>query len=165
MPSATSKDELQATLAQLDYPMLIVTTTDGRRRGGCLVGFSAQCSIDPPLLMVWLSKRNHTARVAAGAANLMVHFPACDQRDLAVLFGSETGDDIDKFERCRWQEGPAGLPLLADCTHWVAGRIVHRLDTGDHTGHLLEPFDAASGPWSGPLEFQSIRGLDPGHEA
>ncbi len=165
MPDPTPDDALQAALGQLDYPMLIVTTTDGRQRGGCLVGFAAQCSIDPTLLMIWLSKHNHTARVAAGAESLMVHFPSSDQRDLAALFGSETGDEVDKFERCRWEEGPAGLPLLSECANWVAGRIIERLDTGDHTGHLLEPFDAASGPWAGPLGFQAIKDLDPGHEA
>ncbi|MBW3614491.1 MAG: flavin reductase family protein [Actinobacteria bacterium] len=145
--------------------MLIVTTSDGRDRGGCLVGFAAQCSIDPPLLIVWLSKRNHTTRLATRAADLLVHFPAADQRDLATLFGSNTGDEVDKFERCAWKEGPAGLPLLTDCANWVAGRIIDRLETGDHVGHLLEPFAAASAPWGGQLGFQAMKDVDPGHEA
>ncbi len=157
--------QMLRVLSQLDYPMLIVTTTDGRARAGCLVGFASQCSIDPPLLMVWLSKRNRTARVAEGASDLLVHFPSEGQRQLAELFGSETGDDVDKFEHCRWQEGPAGLPLLSDCANWVAGRIVDRADTGDHVGHLLEPFDGASGPWAGQLGFQSMKDVEPGHDA
>lgn len=145
--------------------MGIVTTTDGSERAGCLVGFAAQCSIDPPLVMVWLSKRNHTTRVAAGAGALLVHPPAQSDRDLATLFGEETGDEVDKFARCRWEPGPEGLPLLLACTRWFAGRIVERLDTGDHVGHLLEPFAAAAGPWSGQLGFQSVKDLEPGHRA
>ncbi|MBW3556689.1 MAG: flavin reductase family protein [Actinobacteria bacterium] len=145
--------------------MLIVTTSDGRDRSGCLVGFATQCSIDPPLLMVWLSERNHTTRVAAGATHLLVHFPSSDQRDLATLFGSQTGDEVDKFGLCSWEHGPEGLPLLSECSNWVAGRIVERLETGDHVGHLLEPIAAACGPWAAQLGFQSIKDLDPGHEA
>lgn len=158
-------DALQSILAALDYPMGIVTTTDGSHRAGCLVGFAAQCSIDPPLVMIWLSKRNHTTRVAREASALLVHFPSGSQRDLAALFGQETGDEVDKFARCRWQPGPDGLPLLSDCSRWMAGRIVERLDTGDHVGHLLDPFDAATGDWSGQLGFQSVKDLEPGHRA
>jgi flavin reductase (DIM6/NTAB) family NADH-FMN oxidoreductase RutF len=81
-----------------------------------------------------------------------------------MLFGSETGDEVDKFARCRWEPGPEGLPLLADCTRWVAGHIVERLDAGDHVGHLLDLFEAAAGAWSGQIGFQSVKDLDPGHE-
>ncbi len=156
---------LQSILADLDYPMLIVTTADGSERAGCLVGFAAQCSIDPPLIMVWLSKRNHTTRLAQRASVLLVHFPSRSDRELAALFGQETGDRVDKFARCRWEPGPEGLPVLTDCSRWVAGRIVDRLDTGDHVGHLLDPFDAATGQWAGQLGFQSVHDLEPGHRA
>src|SRR5207248_6722269 len=33
----------------------------------------------------------------------------------AALFGARTGDEVDKFTRCRWTSGPAGVPLLDDC--------------------------------------------------
>jgi flavin reductase (DIM6/NTAB) family NADH-FMN oxidoreductase RutF len=163
--SEQATSAFQSIVGALDYPMGIVTTTDGTERAGCLVGFIAQCSIDPPLVMVWLSKRNHTARVAARATALLVHLPARSDLALATLFGQETGDEVDKFARWRWEPGPQGLPLLATCTRWFAGRIVERLDTGDHVGHLLEPFDAAAGPWSAQLGFQSVKDLQPGHRA
>jgi flavin reductase (DIM6/NTAB) family NADH-FMN oxidoreductase RutF len=149
--------------ADLDYPMVIVTTTDGTEQAGCLVGFVTQCSIDPPLLMVWMSKRNRTTRVAVRASSLVVHFPSQDQHELAVLFGSSTGDEVDKFARCRWEPGPEALPLLSDCSRWVAGHIVERLDSGDHVGHLLALFEAAAGHWVGQLGFQAVKDLEPGH--
>ena len=52
---------------ELDFSMLVVTAFDGRERAGCLVGFSTQCSIDPPRYLVCISTANHTARVAAGS--------------------------------------------------------------------------------------------------
>ncbi len=163
MPANTAAEAFHGIAADLDYPMVIVTTTDGSEAAGCLVGFTAQCSIDPPLLMVWMSKRNHTTRVARGASGLLVHFPSHDDRELAVLFGSQTGDEVDKFARCRWEPGPDALPLLTDCTRWVAGHIVERLDAGDHVGHLLSLFDGAAGHWAGQLGFQSVKDLQPGH--
>lgn len=165
MPIDAALQAFDAISERLDYPMCIVTTTDGAERAGCLIGFVAQCSIDPPLLMVWLSKRNRTTRVAGRASSLLVHFPSEDDRELAVLFGATTGDEVDKFARCRWRPGPDGLPLLSDCTRWVAGHVVERLDTGDHVGHLLELFDGAAGAWSGQLGFQSVKDVEPGHGA
>ena len=56
-----------------DLPMIVVTTSDGRERSGCLAGFHAQASIDPCRYMVWISKKNHTYKVARGADVLAVH--------------------------------------------------------------------------------------------
>jgi flavin reductase (DIM6/NTAB) family NADH-FMN oxidoreductase RutF len=170
MTAMSAEEAFQGIAGDLDYPMLIVTTAAGGERAGCLVGFAAQCSIDPPLLMVWLSNKNHTTRVAREASSLLVHFLALDDRPLAVLFGSQSGDEVDKFARCRWEPGPDDLPLLSDCARWVAGRIRERVETGDHVGHLLELFDGAAGngagdAWPGQLGFQSVKGLDPGHDA
>src|SRR5436309_11032282 len=86
--------------SELEYPMLIVTTAAGGERSGCLVGFHTQCSIDPPRWAVWISKENRTYRVAQGATTLAVHFPSVDDRELAELFGEETGDEVDKFAAC-----------------------------------------------------------------
>ena len=58
---------------------------------------------------------------------------------LIELFGGETGDDVDKFARCTWSDGPGGVPVLDDVAAWMVGRIVERYDFGDHVGHLLEP--------------------------
>jgi flavin reductase (DIM6/NTAB) family NADH-FMN oxidoreductase RutF len=152
-------------LAGLDYPMLIVTAVAGGERSGCLVGFAAQCSIDPQRLMVWISRANHTAGIASRSQALGVHFPSRAQGDLAALFGAETGDHTDKFRRCRWHDGPLGVPLLDDCQRWVVGTILRRDDTGDHVGHLLEPVASGSGPWEGQLGYQAVRDLHPGHPA
>ena len=45
-------------IAQLDYPMIVVTTASAGERAGCLVGFHTQSSIDPERFAVWLSKAN-----------------------------------------------------------------------------------------------------------
>src|SRR4051812_29301909 len=92
--------------------MVIVTAAADGDRSGCLVGFHTQCSIHPAQWAVWLSKVNHTHGVAAAAQWLAVHFPSADDRDVAELFGEETGDDVDKFAGCEWSAGPDGVPVL-----------------------------------------------------
>ena len=153
-------------VAGLDYPMHIVTAADEGERAGCLVGFATQCSVRPPRYWVCISKRNRTWPVASRAHLLVVHFPGPEDIELVRLFGEETGDEVDKFARCRWRPGPDGrTPVLTACPRWFAGRVLERVDTGDHVSVLVEPVDAEGGDGGPQLGFQAVRDLDPGHQA
>ena len=166
--SATTDGEsaLVRLAAHADTPMAIVTAASPEgERSGCLVGFWTQCSIDPPRVLACISKTNHTFPVAGAAEVLAIHWLADDDRSLAELFGGETGDETDKFERCSWQPGPGGVPVLDGTKGWVAGPVVDRVDVGDHVACVI---DAVSGgetdPSADQLGFQAVKGLEPGHE-
>jgi flavin reductase (DIM6/NTAB) family NADH-FMN oxidoreductase RutF len=152
-------------VAEFDYPMFIVTACANGERAGCLVGFATQCSISPPRFLVCLSDKNRTFRVARRAEVLVVHLVPDHARDLAELFGSLTGDDVDKFARCAWSPGPDGTPVLNDCGNWFAGRILDRMSAGDHCAFLLEPIQAASESAEGTFTFHRAKRIDAGHEA
>jgi flavin reductase (DIM6/NTAB) family NADH-FMN oxidoreductase RutF len=162
---SSPRDTFTQLTGDLDYYMLVVTTAVAGKLAGCLVGFSTQCSIDPPRFLVCLSDKNHTTRVAADADALAVHFLPDSAEDLAELFGSQTGDRIDKFARCRWHAGPEGLPILDDCGRWFAGRVLERHPLGDHIGYLLEPFAAERKDDTATFDFRRAKRLEPGHEA
>ena len=152
-------------VSELDYPMFIVTASNGRERAGCLVGFATQCSINPPRFLVCLSDKNRTFRVARDADVVIVHLVPADADALAELFGSQTGDDVDKFARCSWHDGPEGAPVLDDCGNWFAGRILDRVPAGDHCALLLEPFEAHSAGGDPAFTFHRAKRMEPGHEA
>ncbi len=151
-------------VADLDYPMFVVTAAAGAERAGCLVGFATQCSIEPPRFIVCLSRSNRTYRVACEADTLVVHMLPSHAQELAELFGGETGDEVDKFARCAWRPGPGGAPVLEQCGNWFAGRVLERLPAGDHDAFLLEPFAAASANEE-QFDFHRAKRIEPGHEA
>jgi flavin reductase (DIM6/NTAB) family NADH-FMN oxidoreductase RutF len=157
-------DDFTRLMAQLDYSLFIVTVASGEQRSGCLVGFASQVSIHPPRFLVGLSVKNRTYRVASEADQLVVHFVPDQAEDLAELFGGETGDDVDKFARCRWRPGPAGTPVLEDLQDWFAGRVLDRLPFGDHCGFLLEPVEGETHRSGSPLTFRRAKWIEPGHE-
>jgi flavin reductase (DIM6/NTAB) family NADH-FMN oxidoreductase RutF len=150
---------------RLDYPMLLVTTVADGERAGCLVGFSTQCSIDPPRYITCLSDKNRTQHVASRAEALAVHFPPADALELAELFGSETGDDVDKFSRCRWHAGPLGMPIIDECRRWFVGAILERRTLGDHVVFVLEVVAARNDDDGDHLTFSDVKHLEPGHDA
>jgi len=160
-----SRDErFDALMATLDAPMAIVTTTDGEERAGCLVGFHSQCSIEPRRYIVWLSKANHTYRVVLHADHLAVHLLTADDADLAEVFGTLSGDDVDKFSRCEWEPGPGGVPLLTRCPNRIVGRRSTMLDeVSDHVCVLVEPVEASADAGFEPLRLSAVDHLVPGH--
>ena len=159
-------DAFEKLVALLNYPMYVVTAHADGIWAGCLVGFASQTSINPPRFLVGLSKRNHTYRVALDATHLAVHLFDHEHLDTVELFGGQTGDTINKFERCSWHRGPAQMPILDDAAAWFVGKILDRFSLGDHVGHLLGPVDGRPpqelSRW---VSFGDVRDLQPGHEA
>lgn len=158
--------EFDAAVGRFDTPLVVVTTTAGDQRGGCLVGFHSQCSIDPPRYAVWLSKANYTYRVALFATHVAVHGVAPDDRDVARLFGTDSGDETDKFAQCEWTEGPGGVPLLDACPHrFVLERVSLWDDGGDHVCFVGTPVDAHAVDGFEPMRLATGRALEAGHDA
>jgi flavin reductase (DIM6/NTAB) family NADH-FMN oxidoreductase RutF len=151
--------------SELDYSMFIVTVRAGGQRAGCLVGFGCQSSIGPPRFLVCLSRKNHTYRVATGSDSVAVHFVPREAEALARLFGGCSGDEVDKFARCAWWAGPGGLPMLQECGNWFVGRVLDRLDLGDHVGFLLEPIAAHREAGESYFTFDQAKKIEPGHPA
>lgn len=161
-----SADVFGTLMSGLDPPLVVVTAAAAGERAGCLVSFHTQSSMAPQRYCVFLSKANHTYGVALRASHLAIHFLAVADLPLAELFGSQTGDTVDKFAGLPVTEGPGGVPLLTQCPHWLAARRIALLDDGgDHVTVLTEPVAAsASGPFS-PLRVAQAGHIRPGHDA
>jgi flavin reductase (DIM6/NTAB) family NADH-FMN oxidoreductase RutF len=151
-------------VGQLDYSLFVVTVAHEEERDGCLIGFATQVSIHPARFLVCLSVKNRTYRIAAQAETLVVHPVPDDAEDLAVLFGGETGDEVDKLDRCRWEPGPDGAPVLSDLDSWFAGRVLGHIGFGDHVGFVLEPTVVHQAKTRETLTFRRGPAIEPGHE-
>jgi flavin reductase (DIM6/NTAB) family NADH-FMN oxidoreductase RutF len=163
--NSAAQAALDELLAGLDSPMYVVTAAADDERAGCLVGFATQASIDPVRFLVMISTANETWEIARRSEVLVLHHLQVGNHELATLFGEQSGDWTDKFARCEWSPGPAGVPVLAGVRGWVAGRILDRYDVGDHVAHLIEPIDAAIGTRGEALTYLAVRDLDAGHPA
>ncbi len=149
--------------ATLDYPLYIVTTAVENEPAGCLVGFATQCSIHPPRFLACISVKNHTLALARRASALAVHVVEERHKDLAAIFGGETADAVDKFERVSWHY-EQGMPILEACDRWFAGTVREQIELGDHVGFVLEPIDTETARGAEQLTYQLARDIEPGHK-
>ena len=149
-------------VSELDYPMFIVTVSDGRERSGCLIGFATQCSIAPAALLgVHLREEPHPRRRAAGRQR---DRPP-RQRSRTPASPSCSAPDrrrIDKFERCAWHDGPGGAPVLDDCENWFAAGS-SSASTPATTRPAARPVRGARGTAERPFTFHRARRIEPGH--
>lgn len=152
--------------AALNQPLVVVTTAVQGERAGCLVGFHSQSSIEPERYCVWLSKANHTFRVAQRSSHLVVHFLTADALELAAWFGTQSGDSVDKFGGLDTVAGPGGAPVLQQCANRVVLRRTALLDEGgDHLCVMGEVIDVAFGGTFEALRFRQAAHLQAGHDA
>lgn len=166
------RDAYEQVIEPVDPVAVIVTCAAGGHKAGCLVTFSAPCSIEPPRYAVWLSRHNHTHRVALDADELIVHMLTRDDLRLAELFGGLSGMRDDKFAQVPWTDS-GGTPLLTVRGGWLRGRILSRGPGreemgGDHTCFVLAPVAAAGGNGGGthrPLRLSDVRHIRPGQPA
>jgi flavin reductase (DIM6/NTAB) family NADH-FMN oxidoreductase RutF len=157
-------DAFDAIMRSRDAELIIVTAAEAGERAGCLVGFHSQSSMGPQRYCVWLSKANHTYRVALHATHLAIHFLTTADRGLAERFGTLTGDRTDKFAGLAVTPGPGGAPLLAACPNRLTVRPTALLDEGgDHVCVITEPVAAQSGGPFRPLRVSDVGHLVPGH--
>ena len=156
----------ESLMASLDAPMVVVTTAVAGEQAGCLVGFHAQSAIDPERYCVWLSKANHTYRVALRSSHLAVHFLTEDDLDVAEHFGTLTGEDVDKFDGIAFHAGIDDVPLLDRCPHrLVLERVVLVDEGGDHVCLSAQTLDAETSGRFTPLRLSQVTHLVPGHES
>jgi flavin reductase (DIM6/NTAB) family NADH-FMN oxidoreductase RutF len=153
-------------VGSLDQALVVVTTALDGERAGCLVGFHSQSSIAPPRYCVWLSKANHTYRIAQRSTHLALHLISDADTDLAKLFGTHSGDDVDKFAGLSVSEGDGGVPLLDCCPRRMVLRRTTLLDEGgDHVCVSGEVIAAHGDREFAPLRLSRAVGWDAGHAA
>jgi flavin reductase (DIM6/NTAB) family NADH-FMN oxidoreductase RutF len=146
-----------------NYPLFVVTARADDEVSGCLAGFVTQSSMDPVHFLVCISKINHTFGVAQRSVGLGLHLLGSDQREVASLFGEQTGDLIDKFAAVRWVPGVTGVPVLTECAAWVEGRIIDHMSAGDHEAFLIAVADGGGGTHPGRFMLTDATDFEAGH--
>lgn len=119
-----------------------VTVVTTRDVDGGDIGLTASSfnsvSLEPPLIL-WSLARNAASLPAFMACEYFaVHVLSVAQQELSDRFSRK---GADKFASIPAQRGPAGIPLLADCTARFICKMTYRYEGGDHiilVGEVIE---------------------------
>src|SRR5262245_29804115 len=108
--------EVRDALGAFVTGVTVVTTVadNGQPRGFTANSFTS-VSLDPPLVLVCISKAAWSVAIFQEAKGFAVNILADNQRAISHLFATK---ESKKFEAVAWSPGPAGNPVLDGAAAW-----------------------------------------------
>ena len=147
-------------MARVASGVAIVTTsdTDGRWWGFTASSFTP-LSLDPPLILVCLSRDAGCRPAFNSAPAFRVNVLGAEHEQLAVRFATR---GVDKFSglEAAFRADADGLPVLDGALVSLNCRTVERTDAGDHTILIARVDDAQLRPDGAPIVHANRRYWD-----
>ena len=123
-------------LCMQPVPQTIVSVRDKEGRNNALVvGFTANVSLDPVMVMVGIVPTRFSHHMVKGNPCFVINLPRKSfQKEYAYL-GSKSGRDGDKFAALdlKWEEGKyVNAPILTNCPVSIECSVVESSHPGSH---------------------------------
>ena len=100
------------------------------RPRGLAVNAFASISLEPPTVMICVSRTSSTHAALYATDHLGINFLSTEQLDVVTTFA---GKSPDKFDGLAWEPGPFGSPLIAGSSAQAEVEIRERLQASTHT--------------------------------
>ena len=150
----TLQDALKEVMRIYPQGVTVVTTggTDGPR--GITVSSFTSVSLDPPLVMISISKGSALHDVFVKAAKFAVNFLADDQKSVSDRFAGRTGPG-ERFEGLRYRTGSSGCPIIEGARASIECGSWRVYEGGDHSMIVGEVVAARALNAKRPLVYYS----------
>jgi 3-hydroxy-9,10-secoandrosta-1,3,5(10)-triene-9,17-dione monooxygenase reductase component len=146
--------DLRRVAGRFPTGVTVVTSTHDGRPCGLTVNSFASVSLDPPLVLVCLSRAARAFACIDAAGHFAVNVLADGQERLARLFASTAAD---KFAGLDHRPSPRGDPILVGVHAWMDCDVVERHPGGrTHTIYVGRVTALAAGTGR-PLLFHAGR--------
>lgn len=135
------------TLAHWATGVTVVSTLDGERPIGITANSFTSLSLNPPQVLVSVSKRlrTHDAILERGA--FAVSILRREQEEVGRRFAGGMAEAGDRFAGLNVQSAETGCPILSDALAWLDCEVAAAYEGADHT-HFVGAVVAASGAQS-----------------
>lgn len=116
--------------------VFVITVDNKGKPYGMVAGWNMKCANDPPMIAVALSKKGYTQSLIKHSKEFVIAVPNKELEETVTFFGSNHGNEVDKFARTKVQTQKAEFvrsPLLSLATVNFECRLHKDLDLGSHT--------------------------------
>jgi len=145
---AVASAQYKQTLAHWASGVTVVTTLAGSEPVGITVSSFTSLSLDPPQVLISVSKKLYTHNVLLEFGRFAVSILREEQVEWGKRFAGMFPEITDRFEGIDSFTAETGCPILTDALAWVDCEVRHVYDGTDHSifiGEVLAAGAAASG--------------------
>jgi len=125
-----------------NYPqgVTVVTTRYGGRLWGITVSSFTSVSLEPPLVLVSISKTAPSHEALVNSEFFAVNLLADDQSLVSDVFAGRV-EGAEKFQKIDYQLSSNGSPIITNTIGFLECRMWRKYEGGDHTIILGEVID------------------------
>ena len=151
---APAQDFVNA-MASAAMGVSIVTTEGAQGRFGLTVSAWSSVSVEPPLLLACINRKNQIAEAITSNGFFAVNALDDSHADVARVFaGRPVTGEAYHFDPAQWSAGPHGLPVLAGVSAYFICALDSWHDAGTHRIFMGRVEQAVSGTVS-PLLYHN----------
>lgn len=125
---------------------------DGRQVGITISSLTS-LSIDPPEILISVSKKLYTHDVILATGRFALSILRAGQTNVGMRFAGLIPEIEDRFADLETFSAATGCPLLADALAWLDCSLLHSYDGEDHTIFVGKVLAAGSGASGEPLLY------------
>jgi flavin reductase (DIM6/NTAB) family NADH-FMN oxidoreductase RutF len=147
-----SKEDFRAALGRFASGITVVTSIDDQGKPhGMTVSAFCSVSLEPPLILVSISKDTGSHYSIAESGKFVVNILSEDQAHISERFAAPIED---RFGPTECFESESGLPMIAGALANLECRLRYSYDGGDHTIYVGEIENAAVADGNPLLHFR-----------
>ncbi len=141
------KASIGPVLGRVPSGVSILVAGDGEgNTTGMLASWVQQASFEPPMLTVAVNAKRYLNGWLEKSPEVVLNLLGESQASYLGHFGKGFEPDEEAFEGVATATAANGLPALAEALGHLSGRVVSKLETGDHVVYAVEIIGGAAGP-------------------
>lgn len=126
----------EAKITKYPEPVVIAIAKDREGKPNPIsLGWAMTVSHDPPMIAIAVGKTRYSAETIPHSECFTIAYPPSDMADITLLFGTESGRDIDKLSQSGCKTEPAEMidsVLLSDAVANFECELESYMPAGDH---------------------------------
>ncbi len=129
----------QVALRKLPYGLFIIGTVDGDKVGAFTAAWIAQCSFEPPLVMLAVRKGSAGLAMIQASRRFSMNVLAADQSEIAAHFTQQRPQSGNKLGVYAYRAGErTGAPILEEAPAFAECQVKQVVPAGDHEVAIAE---------------------------
>jgi flavin reductase (DIM6/NTAB) family NADH-FMN oxidoreductase RutF len=152
-PAGITPLDLRRACGQFATGVTVVTVRDGDGFRGMTANSFTSVSLDPPLVLVSVDRRNRTHELLSLGEPFAVNVLSQEQQCWSDRFAGRHGDIQHQFEDIPHTVSETGVPILTESAAVFSCRVVAIHEAGDHSLFIGQVEAIEHTPGTTPLLF------------